>query len=609
MSRNSGLDHGLLAICCLAVFFLNLGAARLFDEDEPKNAECAREMFERGDAIVPSFNYELRTDKPIMIYWLLLASLQFLGISEFAVRIPSALAASLSVMLVYHIGGRLFDRRVGFWGAVMLASSMMFVTVGRACTPDATLIAFTTLSLFVFVKTSPSFGSQRNSSGANSTGATLHISQNGWKLAALYAAMGLAVLTKGPVGFLLPCAVIGLYLLVMSDRQPLSQELSWKKPLKTCRELGWQSLCLFAPRRFAGALLSMKPWILIATVCAVALPWYIAVSLQTDGAWLNGFLGQHNLGRFTSAMEGHRGPVFYYVPMILAGFFPWSVILPASLLESWRCSKSTEPDHRGTTFLLCWAAVYIVFFSIAQTKLPNYVLPCYPAIALLSARAVVRWSEGAIHVPNWITRLGLGSLIAVGGLLTIALPVFSHFFLPGYAALGGIGLLPLLAGCTAWRWTRQEKRERALKVLGLGAVGLMVVIFACTVPWISQAQESPQIGRASREFSTGTGSIATYRYFAPNLPFYAKQRVERFQKPEDLQAWIDDSEEIVLCLKAKNYQEIAETLGDSFVVQKKIDRFLRNEEILIVTKKPAVDSELDRPRITRQSAASGVARE
>jgi 4-amino-4-deoxy-L-arabinose transferase-like glycosyltransferase len=412
--------------------------------------------------------------------------------------------------------------------------------------------------------------------------------------------MGLAVLTKGPVGFLLPCAAIGLYLLVMSDRQPLSEDFGWKRPLQSARELAWQTVCLFAPRKFWNAFVSMKPWILIATVCAVALPWYVAVSLKTDGAWLSGFLGQHNLGRFTSAMEGHRGPIFYYVPVILVGFFPWSVVLPACLLESWRCSRSQEPDHRGVTFLLGWTAVYVVFFSLAQTKLPNYVLPCYPAMALLTARAVVRWSEGTIQVPNWVPRLGLGSLIAVGGILAIALPVFSHYFLPGYAALGIIGILPLFAGGLAWWWTRQEQRQRALQTLGVGAVGLMLAVFAGTVPWISRAQESPLIGRAAAGMTRGNGQIATYRYFAPNLPFYAKQRVERLKEPEEVSDLLAGPNEVVLCLKAEDYPELADTLGDRLVVQQKIDRFLRNEPILILTKKPVAANENGRTKLVSQ---------
>ena len=115
----------------------------------------------------------------------------------------------------------------------------------------------------------------------------------------------------------------------------------------------------------------------------------------------------------------------------------------------------------------------------------------------------------------------------------------------------------------------------------------MLVVFAWTVPWISQAQESPQVGRASAEFSEGTGTIATYRYFAPNLPFYAEQRIERLKEPQEVRELLAGSDDIVLCLKAEDYQELADKLGDEFVVQQKIDRFLRNEEILIVTKKPS----------------------
>jgi hypothetical protein len=124
-------------------------------------------------------------------------------------------------------------------------------------------------------------------------------------------------------------------------------------------------------------------------------------------------------------------------------------------------------------------------------------------------------------------------------------------------------------------------------MLGVGAIGLMVVIFTWSVPWISQAQESPLIGRAAGRMNRGSGQIATYRYFAPNLPFYAKQRVERLKEPEEVSALLAGSEEVVLCLKAEDYAELTDALRDNLVVQQKVDRFLRDEQILILTRKPS----------------------
>ncbi|MEZ6073858.1 MAG: glycosyltransferase family 39 protein [Pirellulales bacterium] len=133
------------------VFLVNLGGARLFDEDEPKNAACGQEMFAAGEWIVPSFNGELRTDKPILLYWCMLASFHVLGVNEWSARLPSALFAVGTTLLVYQLGRRLFFAPGGFWAALVLATSVMFDVAGRAATPDSTFVFFTTLTLLMFV--------------------------------------------------------------------------------------------------------------------------------------------------------------------------------------------------------------------------------------------------------------------------------------------------------------------------------------------------------------------------------------------------------------------------------------------------------------------------
>src|SRR5215471_9683994 len=140
-----------ILLACGFVLFANLGAPALWDEDEPKNAECAREMLERGDWVVPRFNYELRTDKPVLIYWLMMGSYSLFGVNEFAARFPSALLAAGTCLLTYGIGRSLFRTAVGMWAGLILATTLMFTVAGRASTPDSTLIFFTTLAMLLFV--------------------------------------------------------------------------------------------------------------------------------------------------------------------------------------------------------------------------------------------------------------------------------------------------------------------------------------------------------------------------------------------------------------------------------------------------------------------------
>ncbi|HEY1068550.1 MAG TPA: glycosyltransferase family 39 protein, partial [Pirellulales bacterium] len=144
-----GIALGLLAVC---VLFCNLGAAQLFDEDEPKNAACGAEMFARGDWITPTFNEDLRTDKPILVYWLMLTSYHVFGVSEFSARFWSAVLGVGTLLLTVNIGATLFNKRMGFWAGAALLASPLFVMISRAATPEATLTFCATLATWCFVQ-------------------------------------------------------------------------------------------------------------------------------------------------------------------------------------------------------------------------------------------------------------------------------------------------------------------------------------------------------------------------------------------------------------------------------------------------------------------------
>lgn len=181
---------------------------------------AAREMLQRNDWIVPTFNAELRTHKPVLLYWCMLIAYHVGGADEFTARLPSALAAIGTVLLTYAIGRRLFNPRVGFWAAIALSCSVSFAMVGRAATPDGVLIFSSTLALalFVFGTFAAEIGHGRchrqRSTGTLATNYWLLVSGRPSLIAIMYAAMGLAVLAKGPVGFLLPTAIIGMFLLI-----------------------------------------------------------------------------------------------------------------------------------------------------------------------------------------------------------------------------------------------------------------------------------------------------------------------------------------------------------------------------------------------------------
>ena len=184
---NTSLHFIIIVAVSSLVLFTNLGGPRLWDRDEPRNAGCAAEMMERGDWVVPFFNAELRHHKPILLYWLLMSAYGVFGVNEFSARFWSAALAVGTVLATYGIGRRLFHANVGFWAAVILATSLMFDVAGRAATPDSALIFCSTAALLIYVLTAfPADGT--------------YFPQRWWAAGAMYALMGLAVLAKGPIG-------------------------------------------------------------------------------------------------------------------------------------------------------------------------------------------------------------------------------------------------------------------------------------------------------------------------------------------------------------------------------------------------------------------------
>ena len=258
--------QALLALMAAVIFFANLGSYALFNEDEPKNASCGAEMFRRGDLIVPTFNEALRTDKPILVYWLMITSYKLFGISEFSARFASSLLSVGTVLLTYHLGRKLYSAQVGLLSSCILCTCLLFTAVGRAATPDATLIFFVTLTFTSYVwiiahQRKGNFSGELSGDESDETLTDLSDSDEieastnanvsdtvvsdtvvseaaspkkqtdvlvprDWKFAVpIFAAMGLAVLAKGPVGVVLPGVILILFLLISWRERDLENGL------------------------------------------------------------------------------------------------------------------------------------------------------------------------------------------------------------------------------------------------------------------------------------------------------------------------------------------------------------------------------------------------
>ena len=403
------------------VFFTQLGTPRLWDRDEPRNSRASHEMLERGDWIVPTFNGELRDHKPILLYWGQMVSYSLIGESEFAARLPSALCAILTVLAVAVLATRLSGSRginqEGFWAAGAMATCMLFVMAGRAATPDSCLIAFSTLGISALVI-------------ASITGAPPYASGNVGKAKWIpamfgYTMLGLAVLAKGPVGLVLPMAVVVAWWMVCESMQRQSSSGSSSNGTSFIQSLLLNIWSCFNPIQLFRALWALR--VLPGTVVCLlaAVPWYFAVGVETNGDFLRGFFWEHNVGRAMGSMEGHGGSIFFYPVAFLCGIFPWSLWLIPIGMWAKSAATSSVVSRQMVVLAVLWIGVYVSAFTIASTKLPSYITPCYAGAALLIG-GYLRAFESTWSLPSlgW-RRLAYGvtaltGIAIAGGLIWLA---------------------------------------------------------------------------------------------------------------------------------------------------------------------------------------------
>jgi len=320
----------LLLLLALAVsFYLNIQAVPLFDLDEGAFSEATREMFVRGDFLSTWLDGQPRFDKPILIYWLQALSVMVFGLDELALRLPSALAATLWVLAVLAFTQRVSDRRSGLIAAIITATCLEVSVMADAATADALLNLFIAGSMFCL------FLYWREP-------------RRRWLLLG-YGLMGLGFLTKGPVAVLIPLVV---------------------------------SLLFYASQRRLGAWLRLvfDPWG-IALFLVIALPWYLAEYARQGDAFIQGFFFKHNIDRLLGPMEHHGGSLFYYIPVALLAVLPYSSLLVITLARSRRLVR----DDLGR-FALLWFGFVLIFFSLSGTKLPHYLLYGLSGLFILMAR-------------------------------------------------------------------------------------------------------------------------------------------------------------------------------------------------------------------------------
>lgn len=468
----------LVTAAALLLFTYGLGVGTLWDQDEPKYVQVAKELLQTGDPFTLRLDGRPWFVHPPLYFWLEAAAGWLVGFTEFTARIWSALAGAGMVAGTFLLAQLFYDARTALLAAAVTATTMGVLVQARLAAFDPPLVAFMVLALYMFL-VGYTTGSRRASLWAW-----------GWA--------GLATATKGPIGLLLPAMVVVALWAVRRE---------WRR---------WRDQPALGPILYA----------------AIGLPWYVIETIRWGEEFLRTAVGYYMVTRFFGVVEDQPGPWWYYGPVLVLGTFPWTAFVPASLVWLWR-----RRGDLASQVILLWCGITVAFYSAAGTKLPNYVLPVYPVLAVAVGRF---WTAVIDGLPE-VRRLGRWAfaLLPVASLLLVAgVAVYGSTKYPAEAAalrpVVAIATAALAAGpMVAWTLARRPSRAFAALVLTSG-VGVAVMVHH-TLPALEAHRPIPRIALMLRhQMRPGDALVAVRMSLSASLRFYSGQTVIWVETPSDL---------------------------------------------------------------------------
>ncbi len=427
-------DLACLALVFGLLYFFQLGDSTLVNPDEARYAEIPREMVARGDYVLPRLNGVLYFEKPPLLYWTVAGFLHVFGPDEFAMRAGPALFALGGVLLTYAATRRMRGRLAGVAAAAVLGTSLLYFALARVLILDMAVSVLMSATLFCFIL------GMREPPGI----------RRRWLFYGVYAGAALATLTKGLIGFLLPGAVMFLWLLLFNQ---------------------WRRLRPFYLP--TGALLFL----------AIAAPWHILAAQRSD-AWAHFYFVHEHWERFTTTVGHDRyEPWWYFIPVVLGGLFPWMGFLWPALRDALAGGWARRKENADAWFFVLWAAFIFFFFSKSQSKLIPYILPVFPALAVLIgtwlAQVISRDDRPRLRAGLWIYStvsafLGLGIVYAVmrPGIIRHAAQM------EALRADGLYSAFALLAGAGAVHWLWRRKNALATVLAMAGSITVLLLALA-----------------------------------------------------------------------------------------------------------------------------------
>ncbi len=474
-------DILLMTVLLSLVFGFALGHRALWHPDEGRYVEIPREMVQSGDYVTPRLNGVKYFEKPVLFYWLQAGAIKVFGLKEWSMRLWSVLFAITGCLAVYAAGRRLHDRRTGLLAAVVLATTPLYYFLGRTVTLDMAVSSLLTLALLAFLlgTREPVGPSRRNYF---------------W---AFYAFAALATLTKGLIGIVIPAMVIGTWILILNE---------------------WRLLkSIYLP---SGLFLFLL----------IAAPWHLAAS-RANPEFAHFYFIHEHFQRYLSKVHDRYQPAWFFIPVLMAGFYPWTAYLAQAFRKSLPVSWHTRQENREGLFLLLWVLLPFIFFSLSDSKLIPYILPILPPLALLTARYLAH---------NWVQsspmnlRAGTWVLLALGVILALALAflpqstpdrprvaeytqVFGSYAWVILGSLLATAVIPFGIGFLR----RPHWTIAALVITSVIFLGVTDRGFA----YLDEKRSVKELALIVKPRLQPTDEVMTYREYYQDLPVYLERRI------------------------------------------------------------------------------------
>jgi 4-amino-4-deoxy-L-arabinose transferase-like glycosyltransferase len=496
----------ILLLISLGVLFFRLGTLPLSGPDEPRYARIAQEMHERGTWVTPTLEGKPWMEKPPLYYWITSPLYSLFDSREAAARVGPAVCTLIAGMAIFLLGSTIGTRLAGLLGALILLTSLGFASFGRSASTDMPFTCCITISMAIL---------------AAAVGKDI-----GWKVLGAYVFLGLAVLGKGPVAIIL-VAGTGLCFWLLDERGIILRR--------------WRII----PGLFITA--------------AISIPWFWLAYRQNGYAFLATFFVNHNLARYITDVHHHSEPVYYFFPILIALFFPWSGWLlmlisksPIAALRQWR------QWNPRLVFLVCWFLFPIIFFSLSQSKLAGYILPSFPPLALILGMRLSHWIEQSVEPPRLRAGVALQFLLSAG--MAIVAPIYFQKAYGGNLKIGlYLSIAALIPALFALGYGIKGNCRNAFRatVVQIPTIVIAVLIFA--VPVLGKYHSTRDIAQQALMHRQAGEPIATFRFFHHSLYYYTGYQItDEFSSTEELRHFLQTHRNLLVVTDTDGYKTLSE---------------------------------------------------